>query len=487
MQFNSWEFLVFFPVVACLHFLLPGRYRWILLLAASYMFYMAWVPSYLVLILLSTGVDYIAGRLLDRTENRAKRWGLLLLSLGLNLGLLFAFKYFNFFSDATQGLFEWIGVSYTMPQSDLLLPVGISFYTFQTLSYTIEVFKGRQRCERHLGIFALYVAFFPQLVAGPIERPQHLLKQFYETHRADAARITEGLRLAFWGMFKKVVIADNLGILVDTVYGAPTEHGAPAHLIATVFFAFQIYCDFSGYSDIAIGTARILGFRLMKNFDRPYVARSIVDFWHRWHISLSTWFRDYLYIPLGGSRVPIPRWYLNLLITFVVSGLWHGASWTFVCWGAIHGGLYVVSTFLAKPYARFAAACDTRFAWLRAILERLVTFAVVCLAWVFFRADTVSDAFHIVGQVAGSVPQLVRLDWVAGLPGMLGTSGPWLWGMVGVVVLLQAFESFQKDGDAADVFRRMPTGIRWAAYLALGVMILNLGVAERIPFIYFQF
>ncbi|MBN2311845.1 MAG: MBOAT family protein, partial [Candidatus Hydrogenedentes bacterium] len=378
MLFNSYQFLIFFPVVACLHFMLPHRWRWLLLLLASYAFYMAWVPSYIILILVSTLVDYVAAILISRTEVKAKRTAFLMLSLFTNFGLLFTFKYFNFFNESLRVLFDYFGIAYSIPASHFLLPVGISFYTFQTLSYTIEVYRGRQECERRFGIFALYVAFFPQLVAGPIERPQNLLKQFFVRQRFDPARATSGLQLLLWGMFKKVVIADRLALVVDQVYNgdAYSYHGASLY-VATFFFAFQIYCDFSGYSDIAIGTARLLGFDLMKNFDRPYSARSIGEFWQRWHISLSTWFRDYVYIPLGGSRVAVPRWYLNLAITFTVSGLWHGANWTFVIWGALHAVYYIASVVFKSRYDALAVRSGlARVPALQHGLERFATFLI---------------------------------------------------------------------------------------------------------------
>jgi len=337
MLFNSIEFIIFFPIVVAAYFALPGKFRWILLLIASYYFYMCWNYNYIILILISTFIDYFAGLGMGKTKVQLKKNLLLILSLTANLGLLFFFKYLNFFSVNLNAFFDQINIFYNVPQYDYLLPVGISFYTFQTLSYTIDVYSGKKEPEKHFGIFALYVSFFPQLVAGPIERSTRLLPQFYKHYKIDYVRIRDGVLLMVWGFFKKVVIADRLSEYVNTVYNNADNYGGFHDIIATFFFGTQIYCDFSGYSDIAIGSAMVLGYDLMLNFRRPYLSRSIKEFWSRWHISLSTWFRDYLYIPLGGNRVVKWRWYYNLFITFLISGLWHGANWTFVVWGALHG------------------------------------------------------------------------------------------------------------------------------------------------------
>ena len=307
MQFDSIEYGVFLAVAATSYFLIPHRWRWALLLFASYVFYASWKPQYLVLIWASTLVDYCAGLFMGRTENRRYRLLALIGSLSVNLGLLGTFKYFGFFAESLSAVLDSVGLSFTPHELDVVLPVGISFYTFQTLSYTIEVFRGTHEPERHLGRFALYVAFFPQLVAGPIERSSRLLPQLREKFDFDYVRVVEGLRLILWGLFKKVVVADRLALMVDRVYESPDGAPGPVLMAATIFFAFQIYCDFSGYTDMAIGSARILGIELMVNFNRPYAARSVGEFWHRWHISLSTWFRDYVYIPLGGDRISVPR------------------------------------------------------------------------------------------------------------------------------------------------------------------------------------
>ncbi|MFD2144187.1 MBOAT family O-acyltransferase [Mucilaginibacter antarcticus] len=333
MVFNSLPFLIFYLLVTSLYFILEHKYRWGLLLAASCYFYIAFVPIYILILGFTILIDYFAGIYLEKTTAPKKRKRLLVISLIANIGVLAVFKYYNFFALNINviGNGGWLGYL------KILLPIGLSFHTFQAMSYTIEVYRGNQKAEKHFGIYALYVMFYPQLVAGPIERPQNILHQFYEKHPFNFEDLKAGLMQMATGMFKKVVIADRLAIAVDGAYLHPQTQSGGSLLIATLLYGFQIYCDFSGYSDIGIGAARTMGFRLMDNFRSPYFSRSVSEFWSRWHISLSTWFRDYLYIPLGGNRVAVPHWYLNLLIVFVVSGFWHGANWTFIIWGALHG------------------------------------------------------------------------------------------------------------------------------------------------------
>jgi alginate O-acetyltransferase complex protein AlgI len=486
MLFNSLDFLIFFPVVVAIYFATPHRVRWILLLAASYYFYASWKPEYLLLIIFSTLVDYGAALGMGGARSQARRTAFLALSLSSNLGLLFAFKYFNFFNEATRQVFDRLNIFYGVPAFEVLLPVGISFYTFQTLSYSIDVYRGRQQPERHLGIFALYVSFFPQLVAGPIERSTRLLPQFFERHGFDESRVTSGLRLMLWGFFKKVVIADRLAVYVNAVYGSPGDYGPGALLLATYFFAFQIYCDFSGYSDIAIGTARVMGYDLMQNFRRPYFARSIHEFWGRWHISLSTWFRDYLYIPLGGNRVAKWRWYLNLLTVFVVSGLWHGANWTFIVWGALHG-FYLVFALLSTGVrdrlwsgsAEALALSRPARARVREMAAILSTFHLVLLAWIFFRANSVADAVLIVRNiVAWEGTGAVILEPMSAFHLAVATAS---------IFFLLGAQILQSRVDVQDLLGRMPIVVRWGAYYALLIGMLAFGQFEETEFIYFQF
>ncbi|MBL4653924.1 MAG: MBOAT family protein, partial [Flavobacteriales bacterium] len=343
---------------------------------------MCWKAEYIILIAVSTIIDYIVAINIYKSKFKFIRKILLGISLVLNLGILFAFKYFNFFSQSILDSFNYFNIFYDVDFFDLLLPVGISFYTFQTLSYTIDVYRGKSKPETHLGIFALYVSFWPQLVAGPIERSTHLIPQFHQNHTFDYKRVVDGLRLMLWGFFKKIVIADRLAVYVNQVYNHPGWYDGFTVIFATVFFAFQIYCDFSGYSDIAIGSARIMGYDLMDNFNRPYFSKSIREFWSRWHISLSTWFRDYLYIPLGGNRVVKWRWHYNLFITFLISGLWHGANWTFIVWGGLHG-IYLIVELKTNSILEPVRNLNK---WYSKFTMVLFTFGLVLFSWIFFRA-----------------------------------------------------------------------------------------------------
>jgi D-alanyl-lipoteichoic acid acyltransferase DltB (MBOAT superfamily) len=484
MQFNSAEFLIFFPTVLLIYFALPHRWRWVLLLGASYTFYMAWQAEYALLLLFSTVLDYSLALWIEATEQIYGRKLLLAVSLSANLGLLFVFKYLNFFSGATQQLFELFNIPYQIPAYHLLLPVGISFYTFQTMSYTIDVYRRVQKAERHLGIFGLYVSFFPQLVAGPIERSTNLLPQFMARHAFDYARVTSGLRRMAWGFFKKVVIADKAAVIVDAIYNSPTEQSGLTLLLATYLFAFQIYCDFSGYSDIAIGAARVLGFDLMENFRQPYLAQSLADFWRRWHISLSTWFRDYLYIPLGGSRVSLQRHCVNVVIVFVVSGLWHGANWTFIIWGALHGSYLVLELLLQKPLRWFVSRLQLdRTPWLLTAMRTAIVFHLVLFAWIFFRARSVDDALYIIGQIA----DLFWGQWTAALLQQRLPMGNLTALVLAFSIGLMALIEYLRRTEQLQLPRR-PLWLRWTAYYALVVLIVLFGeLTARGQFIYFQF
>lgn len=392
MLFNSIEFLLFFPIVVMLFFLLPHRLRWILLLTASYIFYMVWKPEYIILIVFSTLVDYYAGLMMDKQDEKAKRKKYLLLSLFVNLGLLFVFKYFNFFNAELGRLYSMFShQEYSIGSLRILLPMGISFYTFQTLSYSIDVYRGKRRAEKHLGYFALYVTFFPQLVAGPIERSDRLLPQLRQKHEFTYDNLMDGILRMCWGFFKKIVIADRVAAIVNIVYGNLQDYSGIYLVIATVGFAIQIYCDFSGYSDIAIGAAKIMGINLMENFKMPYFSKSINEFWTRWHISLSSWFKDYLYIPLGGNRTKTrTKYYLNIMIVFLVSGFWHGAEWTFLIWGFLHGAVQIFERMFRKEEISIKVP---------SFAKQALTLLFVCFAWIFFRADNVLDAAYVISHV----------------------------------------------------------------------------------------
>jgi D-alanyl-lipoteichoic acid acyltransferase DltB (MBOAT superfamily) len=478
MLFNSIEYLIFLPLVVACYFALPHRFRWVLLLITSYYFYMSWKAEYAILIMISTLIDYVAGLGMERAKTQAgKRW-YLGFSLASNTGILFFFKYAVFFNESFRAAFARFDLSYHIPHFDILLPVGISFYTFQSLSYTVDVYRGHRKAEHHFGVFAVYVCFFPQLVAGPIERAVSFLPQFHEVHRIEYRRMADGLRLVLWGLFKKLVVADRVSLYVDSVYNNAYQHDSSlTFVLATYLFAFQIYCDFSAYSDIAIGSARMMGFDLMENFRRPYASRSVGEFWRRWHISLSTWFRDYVFIPLGGSQVGQRRRMANLFIVFLVSGLWHGANWTFVIWGALHG-FYIVAGILLlawreRLWARLGGASRPRF---RACVEVALTFHLVCLGWIFFRANTVSDAFHIVGSI---------LSFNLSAP-YIGEAAQFLYGLTGIAALL-SLEYLQGQRTTSEMFHELPAVGRWAIYVACVFGIMLLGVFDGGQFIYFQF
>ena len=410
MTFNSIQFLIFFPVVTLLYFLLPQRFRWVWLLLASYYFYMSWNPSLVFLILFTTVISYWCGLRMEKCESKAERKKYMVITCCASLGVLFFFKYFNFLSTSVSGILRWFAPEIGDFTLNLLLPVGISFYTFQTLSYVIDVYNGNIEAEHHFGYYALFVSFFPQLVAGPIERPENLLPQLKEKHRFRRANFITGMKRILCGFFKKVVVADTLATYVNAVYNNNIEAQAPALIIATFLFTFQVYCDFSGYTDIAVGCAKIMGIDLMQNFRLPFTSRSVHEFWERWHISLTSWFRDYIFYPIATNKkltrrcrawgkklnnrnisIMVPQC-LALFITFVLSGLWHGAAWTFVLWGTIHGIYQILERLTDKK----RKALRAKLHWkedgrLLIFWQQTLTFLLCNFALIFFRANSVSD------------------------------------------------------------------------------------------------
>ncbi|MDE7337626.1 MAG: MBOAT family protein [Clostridia bacterium] len=392
MLFNSFAFLIFFPIVTLLYYIIPHKFRWIMLLIASYYFYMSWNPSLVFLIMGTTVLSYGAGLIIEKSSRKPLRLTAAIVAVAGSLIVLFFFKYFNFLSASVSGALRKIGLPASDFSLNVLLPVGISFYTFQTLSYVIDVYKGRIKAERHFGYYALFVSFFPQLVAGPIERPENLLPQLKEKRNFQADNIRIGLKFMIVGFFKKVVIADTVAIAVNAVYNDPAQASGLGVALATALFAVQILCDFDGYTNIAIGVAKLMGIDLMQNFDNPYSARNIKEFWGRWHISLSTWFRDYVYIPLGGNRCKKSRHLFNLFLTFLLSGLWHGANWTFVVWGALHGVYQIVGILTSNVRKKAREKIKLENSPILPLWQRAVTFALVCFAWLFFRANSISDS-----------------------------------------------------------------------------------------------
>lgn len=470
MLFNSFAFLIFFPIVVLIYFLINHKYRSLFLLLSSYYFYMNWKPAYAILIFSSTIITWFCAIQIEKTEIKKRKLFLLIFSLIINFGILFLYKYFNFFNESVYAVLDLLNIRWKVPNLDLLLPVGISFYTFQAVGYTVDVFRGDLKTERNFSIYALFVSFFPQLVAGPIERAKNLLPQFRKKHYFDSSRLVIGLKQMIWGYFMKVVIADRLALYVNATFNNVDAHNGTSLLIGTIFFAFQIYCDFAGYSNIAIGASRIMGFDLMKNFNRPYFALNISEFWHRWHISLSTWFRDYVYIPLGGNRVSKSRNYLNLFITFALSGIWHGASWTFFIWGSIHGFFLIIQKFLKFNKIE----CDSIF--IKKIGLIMFNFIIVLVAWIFFRANSLSDAFKVLEKII--------LD--PGLP-FTESATTLLYGLFGLSILIikeimdelspNRYNSFENSNSLISAFKMA----------VLIVIILSIGVFDGSQFIYFQF
>jgi alginate O-acetyltransferase complex protein AlgI len=481
MLLSSYRFAVFFLVIVVAYFVIPYRFRWVLLLAGSYYFFVVGgKPHYILVILLSTAVSYYCGIRMGQKETKRERGHFLVISIVVNLGFLFFFKYLNLFGVNIETLVSRVGILEGSNELSFLVPLGISFYTLQTLSYLIDVFRGDIPPERHFGYLALYVSFFPTLLAGPIERGSHLLPQLHGRYNFDYDRGTYAIKLLAWGLFLKIVIADRLGIYVNQVYGDVHNYRGLPLLFATIFFAVQLYCDFAGYTNMTRGCAMILGYDLLENFEKPYFSKNVREFWRRWHISLTTWLRDYLYIPLGGNQVSTWRVYTNVFIVFVISGLWHGASWTFVLWGALHGLYYLVYMAILQVKAgskgnvekkrdgRFAAACKIVF-----------TFCLVDLAWVLFRADSLSDAFYVFRN-------MFSFGW--GDISNLFTSFFEGYGLYLLVILfLFIVGLISLRGSIIERLSRLPIYVRWPVYYAFLFTMLIFAVTTTNQFIYARF
>ena len=484
MLFNSIAFLLFFPVVTALYFLLPYRFRWMLLLAASCFFYMFFKPVYILILFFTIIIDYIAGILIENAEGPRRKF-YLLWSLIANIGVLAIFKYFNFINGNITAMLTTAGMGNPIPFLKILLPIGLSFHTFQAMSYTIEVFRGNQKAERNFGIYALYVMFYPQLVAGPIERPQNILHQFYEKHDFSYARAVSGFRLMLMGFFKKVVIADRMSLVVNQVFAHPADQNGLTHLIAMYFFTIQIYCDFSGYSDIARGCARVMGYELMLNFKLPFLVRSIQEHWAKWHISLSSWFRDYLYIPLGGNRVPIWRRQINIFIVFFISGLWHGANWTYIIWGSLHG-IYLIMANIRRMI--FKTKEEDSKSFFIDFLNWFWTFHLIVITFIVFRAGSMPEAWHTFVSIA-TTTHIAVINYLHHIPVLKGL------GRFDIATIILLFmgaiglvggEYLVNTPSFRAVFYRQAS-LRWAMYFAIFYAIIFLGYFGETQFIYFQF
>ena len=489
MTFNSLDFLIFYPIVLLLHYILPFRFRWMMLLAASLLFYMWWSAPLFFLILFTTVVSWICSVIIEKTDDPKKKKLCLTLTLITSLGVLFFFKYYNFLAGTAMSIGALFGAEFDA-SLQLILPVGISFYTFQTLSYAIDVYRGDIKTEHHFGYYFLFVTFFPQLVAGPIERPDNLLPQLYVKHKWDWDNAVAGGKRMLAGFFKKIVVADLLAAYVNAVFNSPETSTGLGIVVASAMFAVQIYCDFSGYTDIAIGCARIMGIHLMQNFNRPYSARTIKEFWGRWHISLSTWFRDYLYIPLGGNRCAPARRWMNVMIVFLVSGLWHGAEWTFVICGFLHGAYQVIGGLTLK---KRQALCEkihiNRESKGFHIYQQVLTCVLVTFAWIFFRANSTGDLLTLLSHLftswstpASAVFAEMGLNWTGALTSILSVVS-----MVMLDRLVTHEEQPKPDGTYVSdraVYRGRALIMIWIVLVAWMVLLAGDGASS---FIYFQF
>lgn len=493
MLFNSLQFVIFFPLVTLIYFLLPHKIRWIHLLIASCVFYMAFIPVYILILFGTIIIDYVTGILIERSAKRKKYF--LTLSIIANVGILCFFKYYNFFiSNVNEVLNSLNIITHSIPLLNIILPLGLSFHTFQAMSYTIEVYRGNQKAERHLGIYALYVMFYPQLVAGPIERPQNLIHQFRERHYFDSERVSQGMRLMLLGFAKKILIADRIGILVGPVFSSPHQYPAISLFIAGILFPFQLYCDFSGYSDIAIGSAKVMGFELMKNFNWPYKSKNITEFWRRWHISLSTWLNDYLFIPIS---IKTRNWGIygiifSLNITFLIAGLWHGASWNFIVFGLLNG-IALTYDVISRKLRKKISAITPKNLYIN--LSIVLTFLYWSVSLIFFRTGSLSSAFYFIGKL----PLCIN-DMLISIRN--GSIGFWnIWSITGVnsiryiivtLIMILCLSSMNNEvfrGWVIKTFLSMPSLFRLLCYYTV-ILFLFLSFLQQqkpVSFIYFQF
>lgn len=471
MLFNSLEFLLFFPIVTVLFYILPHTYRWIHLLVASCLFYMFFIPQYIFILFSTIIIDYAAAIWIEKSaENKKKTY--LIVSIIATCLVLFVFKYFDFFNENMLLLSHKFGFYYPEKVINFILPIGLSFHTFQSLSYVIEVYKGNQKAERHFGIYSLYVMFYPQLVTGPIERPQNLLVQLREENKFKLANLSQGLRLMLFGLFIKMVIADNIGIYVDQIYASPTDYNSLSILKGIFFYSFQIYCDFLGYSTIAVGCAKTMGYNLMDNFKNPYLSKSIGEFWQRWHISLSTWFRDYVYFSLGGNRVKVQRWMINILVVFILSGLWHGANWTFILWGLAHGLIFILENIFNRIF-KFKKSENNVVAFVSNAFNIVKTFVIVSFIWVLFRASDLQQVKVICKSILNNFKITDNFS-----------VEPKVWLFLGLFIIIDII-LFNTRFDFW--CNRRNVVVRWSLYSVMIFLIIVFASVNNTPFIYFQF
>lgn len=479
MLFNSYAFAIFLPIVFMLYWVIPHKLRWILLLISSYFFYMCWNPKYVVLIFGTTAVSYLAALFIERAKGKKAKKIILIVSIIICMGVLFIFKYYNFVLESFSNFLSLFAIHFSPVTLKLLLPIGISFYTFQTMSYVIDVYRGKVEAEKHFGYYATFISFFPQLVAGPIERTSNLLPQIKSDKKFDYEKSSYGIRLMVWGFLKKLVIADNFAVYVDRVFNNISEYQGGALLIASLLFTIQIYCDFSGYSDIAIGTAKLLGVDLMTNFKSPYFSASIKEFWQRWHISLSSWFRDYVYIPLGGNRCSTMKHNRNLLITFLVSGMWHGADWTYIVWGGIHGIAQIFENFFLKK--KDGKETNKVVWWLRV----LTVFLFCNFAWIFFRANSITDAFYMIGNLFAGIGQPVKYLYSGFVN--IGLSLQVLIAFAVYLCILTVYDYCSLKGDVILQIGKKKMVVRYLIYFAMLTILMCCRASGETAFVYFQF
>ena len=491
-MFNSIEFPIFFASVFIAYWVIPHRFRNLLLLATSLFFYAYEIPEYLIVLAATIIISYGGAILIEKTNADENRKALLAISIMLMLAIIFLFKYFDFFSLNLEKLAKDIGWNYSHTMLDIVLPIGLSFYVLQGIGYVIDVYRVNLKAEQNFLNYSLFISFFPQLVAGPIERAKNILPQLNSDRFFSYTEVTNGFKIMLWGFFKKFVIADNIAFVVNPLFNNPESASGPALLAGAFLFGFQIYADFSGYSDIAIGAAQALGIKLMKNFDRPFLSKSIPEFWKRWHISLFSWLKDYVYIPLGGNRVSEIRTYLNIMAVFIISGLWHGAEWTFILWGFVSGIQFLIWRFGERAMESIAA----RIKWIRKLLKSsfckkvirialiLITFTSFCTTLIIFRAKSTGDAFKIIEKVATDTSSFYNMDWVS----KLSDKTFQLVVSVAAIIFLLAIEIIQEKTNVIKYLAERPRYIRWILYTAFIMAILTLSTFKGTnEFIYFRF